>query len=168
MVLFLTALLGIVGLGAATINVPGDQPTIQAAIGAAVSGDTIILQDNFEILPADYMHAGYYALMISNKSIVLDLNGHNISSAANATIYISASGTLTLKDTSGNGAVVNNSPDEWNAVGNYGNFTMESGNLHATYFGLYNYYYSATMFGTAVISGEPFMEAIQALATAVI
>ena len=99
------------------------------------------------------MHAGYYALMISNKSIVLDLNGHNISSAANATIYISASGTLTLKDTSGNGAVVNNSPDEWNAVGNYGNFTMESGNLHATYFGLYNYYYSATMFGTAVISG---------------
>ena len=41
LVLFLTALLGIVGLRAATINVPGDQPTIQAAIGAANSGDVI-------------------------------------------------------------------------------------------------------------------------------
>jgi len=30
---------------AATINVPADQPTIQAAVTAAASGDTILLAD---------------------------------------------------------------------------------------------------------------------------
>jgi len=31
--------------GAATINVPGDQPTLSAAVGAAVAGDEIVLAD---------------------------------------------------------------------------------------------------------------------------
>lgn len=165
LVLFLTVLLGISSVWATTYNVPGDKATIQQAIADAASGDEIILQADFTILPTDYMYSGYYALMISNKTLVLDLNGNDISSAANATIYIPSTGTLTLKDTSiaGDGTIYNTSVDEWNAVGNYGHFNMLSGNLHATYFALYNYYSSATVFGTATISGGTLYGAFEGL-----
>ena len=41
LIMFLTALLGISSMWAATINVPGDYTTIQAAINAAAAGDVI-------------------------------------------------------------------------------------------------------------------------------
>lgn len=100
--LILVFMLGVLSMWAVTLNVgPGQTyTTIQAAITNAVTGDIIVLHDDFEILTPSYMHANGYALMISQKSITIDLNGHSISSAGQATIYISASGALILTDTS--------------------------------------------------------------------
>ncbi|MCB5270867.1 MAG: right-handed parallel beta-helix repeat-containing protein [Candidatus Cloacimonetes bacterium] len=157
--LFLTALLGICSVMWATdINVgPGQTyTTIKDAIdAAATTSDTIVLQDDFTIATADFMHANGYALMISGKELTLDLNGHTISAHAYATIYIGGTGKLTLENSGGaaTGKVINNL---YEVVGNYGEFIMDGGMLEGVgseeSYALYNYYYNADMYGTATIN----------------
>lgn len=50
---------------AATINVPADQPTIQAAANAAASGDTILLADG------TYTGPGNYNILFGNKQLTV-------------------------------------------------------------------------------------------------
>ena len=57
---------------AATINVPGDQPTIQAGIDASSNGDTVLLADG------TYMGVGNYNINFNGKSVaVKSANGPN-------------------------------------------------------------------------------------------
>lgn len=124
--------------------------TLKEAITAAVTGDTLVLASDLVIQPGDYMYPDFYAVMISGKSVILDLNGHVVSSVADATIYISASGTLTIKDSAGGGKVENAGMME--AVGVYGSLIMESGHLYSNGgYALYNYYYNASTFGKSTI-----------------
>jgi len=54
---------------AATINVPGDQPTIQAGIDAAVDGDIVLLADG------TYTGVGNYNADFSGKSVTVKSSG---------------------------------------------------------------------------------------------
>ena len=54
---------------AATINVPGDQPTLQAGIDASVDGDVVLLADG------TYTGVGNYNVDLSGKSITVKSSG---------------------------------------------------------------------------------------------
>lgn len=130
--------------------------TIKEAITEAVSGATIKLNNNITIEANDFMNNNNdYAVMISGKSLILDLNGKTLSADAYSTVYLASTGVLTLKDSGSGGKIVNtNEETAYNAVGNYGTFTMESGTLDSVNgYALYNHYWSGTMYGTATIEG---------------
>ncbi len=57
---------------AATINVPGDQPTIQAGIDAAVEGDVVLLSDG------TYTGEGNYELSASKNITISSANGSEV------------------------------------------------------------------------------------------
>jgi len=67
-------LMACVTASAATINVPADQPTIQAAINAAADGDTIVVADG---VYAEWQDGGYgnSAGIIVDKSLTLSGSG---------------------------------------------------------------------------------------------
>jgi predicted outer membrane repeat protein len=58
-----------VSLGAATINVPASQPTIQAGVNAASSGDTVL------VAPGTYMGAGNFDIDTGGKNITITSSG---------------------------------------------------------------------------------------------
>ena len=93
LVLFLTALLGIVGLRAATINVPTDQPTIQAAIGAANSGDVIqVANGSYSATATLVIDKSLSIIGESESGVVID-----VTAATSYGIHIKASG-VTLRN----------------------------------------------------------------------
>ena len=125
--------------------------TIKAAVEAAITGDTLVLNEDISIESADFMHANVYAVMISGKRLTLDLNGKTLSANAEATVYIGSSGELIVKDSASGGKIINT---DYLAIGNYGKLTMENGELNSTDgYALYNYYFNGTTYGTATISG---------------
>ena len=126
--------------------------TIQNAISEAADNDTLVLNSDITISETDFMHENGYAVMISGKFFTLDLNGKTLSAPANATVYISSnSGELTLKD-SVSGGQIRSTAIEGVAVGNYGKFIMESGELVSeNLYALYNYYWDDSIYGIAII-----------------
>ena len=103
------------------------------------------------------MHSSGYAVMISEKEVILDLNGRILSASAFATVYITATGSLTVKDSSTGNKIINTrSQDDWayEVVGNYGDFNLISGELYAVNgVALYNYHFPGYGFGKATING---------------
>ena len=109
--------------GVARIGLTG-YATLQDAINAANSGDAVILLDNYS--------TGYgYVTIPSDKSIVLNLNGHTLSSEGDWTA-ICNEGTLTIN---GNGKI----DAGWNAVwNNGGSLTVNGGTLEGDYSAIYS------------------------------
>lgn len=124
--------------------------TLKEAVAAAQDGDVLWLFADLTIVPTDYMHSSY-AVMVSGKSITLELYGHKLSSdASGATVYIGGTGALRVRDSRGGGAIKNE--NGLDAVGVYGTFVMESGALVSDGgYALYNYNYAGTMYGTSTI-----------------
>lgn len=92
-VLFLTALLGISSMWAATINVPGDQPTIQAAIDAANSGDVIqVANGTYPATTTLFIDKSLSIIGESESGVVID-----VTAATSYGIHIKASG-VTLQN----------------------------------------------------------------------
>lgn len=120
-------------------NATGTYTTLAEAINAAENGQTVQLLGNVDISTA--------GVMITGKSIILDLNGHDIlaantTSAGSGNIYVTTTGGLTLKDSTadetsrvGSGKIYATTPY---AAGQYsggvivvsGRFTMESGYIY--------------------------------------
>lgn len=99
--------------------------TLQAAIDSATSGDVIKLGQNFNesiTIPAD-------------KNITLDLNGKTLTGAGEKGVAaITNNGTLTIKDSVGNGKISRNSaPDNTHyVIDNQETLTIESGEISIT------------------------------------
>lgn len=140
-----------VGYTPITVGPDADYPTIKEAITAAVSGDFIEINSDLTIEVADFMNGEHSYAVTIDKELTLDLKGHTVSAHAIATVYISPSGELTLRDSAGGGKIVNTNEE---AIGNYGSFTMESGALESDDgYALYNYYWNAGLYGQATIKG---------------
>ena len=59
----------------ATINVPADHATIQAAIDAAVDGDTVLVALECVVYSHDFLKSNYIFLRVVNRTfIILILN----------------------------------------------------------------------------------------------
>lgn len=122
--------------------------TLQDAF-AAVPDDvetTIVLQNRYVIIGNDGIAIG------SKKNIILDLNGWLLSNAVNENrasqiFAINGGGTLTVRDSKGNGEIFNDvqkgtQPGEWwstpqynyatNVIKNSGTFILESGTVRQT------------------------------------
>ncbi len=122
--------------------------TLQEAF-AAVPDDvetTIVLQNRYVIIGNDGIAIG------SKKNIILDLNGWLLSNAVNENrasqiFAINGGGTLTVRDSKGNGEIFNDvqkgtQPGEWwstpqynyatNVIKNSGTFILESGTVRQT------------------------------------
>ena len=151
--------------------------TLAAAVEAAQSKDTITLTADISDMETVTIPAG--------KELTLDLAGYTITAAVNATdssrhyYAIDNSGTLTLKDTDGNGkiearGILNKSSGTMTiesghfvaidsnggaAIWNEGNLTMNGGTLEVTYVGTSSDQYGVAGLnnsGTAVINGGTF------------
>ncbi len=140
-----------VGYTPITVGPGADYPTVAEAITAAVSGDFIELIGDLTIDVGDFMNEDDGYAVTIGKDLTLDLNGHTVSAYASATVYISPSSELTLRDTAGGGKIVNTNAE---AIGNNGSLTMESGALESDDgYALYNYYWDDETYGQAAIKG---------------
>lgn len=84
---FLLNLVIIISVHSATINVPGDQPTIQAGVDASVSGDTVL------VAPGTYIGDGNREIIVSLKDIdIIGVGG--------------AASVIVDADSSGNGFII--------------------------------------------------------------
>lgn len=92
------------------------------------------------------------------RAFTLDLNGHTLTgtgeNATNSVVYVSGAGNLTINDSANGGKVI---ATVENAVGVYGQVTINAGRFEGAYAALYNYYFSDTMCGTSNINGGTFV-----------
>lgn len=106
-------------------------PSLEKAVEAAKSGDTLTLLEDADISTAEN------ALVISTeKELTLDLSGHNIKAANTETGRIIVAGTLTLKDSQNSGKIYTETDYTGSATGYTlievtGKFIMESGSIYA-------------------------------------
>ena len=120
-------------------------PSLSAAIEAAQSDNTVIMEDNVTL----------DALRDIGKSITLDLNGHTVSRNSGSPLRVSNRATLTLKDSAGGGKVWSGS----NSAGAGGilvlagcTLTVESGTVESNGYGI-NAVGAVTVTGGTVIGG---------------
>jgi len=99
--------------------------------------------------------------LVVSGALSIDLNGHTISGSFEddfGMIYVKKGGSLTVN---GEGKITSSGTY---AIGNYGTVTLKNGTLESTatyeyegdaydYAALYNFYYAADYYGTAIIEG---------------
>lgn len=98
--------------------------TLQEAIDKAENGDVIKLGQNFN-----------ESITIPDKNITLDLNGNTLTGAGEKWVAaITNNGTLTIKDSIGNGKISRNSApgNTHYVIDNQGTLTIESGEISIT------------------------------------
>jgi hypothetical protein len=101
--------------------------TIQAAIDAATSGDTIVLGDDVNL------GSNEEGAITVNKRITLDLAGHTITSGWGYwAIKVDTTGDLTIVDSGTTGHIVNTAA-LGEAIRSYGKLTINGGTYNADY-----------------------------------
>lgn len=99
-----------------------DYSSLQDAITAASNGGTIKVENGSVSIAS--------ASTVASGSIVtLDLNGQTINTSSSGRITVESGGTLTVKDSVGNGTITGNVT---RILDVYGKATLESGSIHST------------------------------------